>query len=153
MPLLRKYKFDLHAHIYRCEANYYRMVQLLSQNRRYEMHSRSIEIDGHKFELRFEVHREGKFSTIVDLRQQNPVGVPELEMKVLVCHDVRTAEVLKYQGHKRFKVVYAYPNPEMYLPNEKDRVNDFLSELLTNCLTHGLASQREMEEMGVFDSR
>ena len=147
---IRHYHFNLIAHIARCEANYYRMVRLLSRHHRGDFHSRSIEINGHEFEMHFEARREGKFSTVVEMRQQNPKGVPELDMKVLVCHDLRTAEVVRYQGQGRFKVVYAFPNPEMHMPNEKDLVNNYLSELLTRCLADGLASKKELQDMGVF---
>lgn len=152
MPL-RKYKFNLIAHISRCEANYYRLCRLLSQANRRELASRSVVIDGHQFELHFQVHQTGTFSTEVELSQQNPDGIPELRMKVHVCHDLQTAEVVSYQGHHRFRVVYPYPNPAMHLPNEKELVNKFLTELLKLCLTDGLVSERELLEMGVLASR
>lgn len=148
MPL-RKYKFNLIAHISRCEANYFRLIRLLSRGERKDLQNRSVQINGHQHELHFRVYREGPFTHVIDLKQQNPEDVPELRMKVHLCHDLHTAEVVSYQGHNRFKVVYVYPNPEMYLPNEKELVNRFLTELLHRCLTDGLANERELLEMGV----
>lgn len=152
MPL-KKYKFNLIAHISRCEANYYRLSRLLGRADSREFCNRSVLIDGHQFELQFKVHQAGTFTTVVELCQQNPDGVPELKMKVHVYHDLQTAEVVSYQGHSRFRVVYPYPNPAMHLPNEKELVNKFLTELLKTCLADGLVSEQELLEMGVLAPR
>ena len=152
MPL-KKYKFNLIAHISRCEANYYRLSRLLGRTDSREFCNRSVLIDGHQFELQFKVHQAGTFTTVVELCQQHPDGVPELKMKVHVYHDLQTAEVVSYQGHSRFRVVYTYTNPAMHLPNEKELVNKFLTELLKICLTDGLVSEQELLEMGVLAPR
>ena len=150
---IRKYKFDLNAHISRCEANYYRLKRLLSEQSSLNLRSRSIVLDGHQFELHFSVRSEGTFTTDVELTQRNPDGVPQLHMIVRVYQDLQTAEVISYQGHSRFRVVYPYPNPDMHLPNEKELVNKFLTELLSQSLRDGLVSEQELLEPGVFTSR
>lgn len=152
---VRKYKFNLCAHIARCEANYYRLVRLLrqpNQHDRKQLQSRSIGILGHQHELNFRVQAEGRFTSLIDLRQENPGDIPDLRMKIHVHHDLQTAEVISYQGHNRFKVVYTYPNPEMHLPNEKEVINKFFSELLRLCLKDGLPTETELADLGVASS-
>ncbi len=60
--------------------------------------------------------------------------VPALNMKIRIYRDARVAEVLAYQSSGRFQPLYPYPNPNMFQPYEKRRVNQFLREWLTHCL-------------------
>jgi len=60
--------------------------------------------------------------------------VPALNMKIRIYQDARVAEVLAYQHSGRFRPLYPYPNPNMFQPYEKRRVNQFLGEWLAYCL-------------------
>ncbi len=55
-------------------------------------------------------------------------------MKIRIYRDARVAEVLSYQSAGHFKPLYPYPNPRMFQPHEKRRVNQFLGEWLAFCL-------------------
>ncbi len=63
--------------------------------------------------------------------------VPDLSLKVRICHDARVAEVIGYQGRTRFAAVYPYPNKDMYGVFEKRQVNLFLGEWLRFCRCSG----------------
>lgn len=65
------------------------------------------------------------------------VRVPDLALKVRICHDARVAEVIGYQGRSRFAAVYPYPNKDMYGVFEKRQVNLFLGEWLHFCRFSG----------------
>jgi uncharacterized protein YqiB (DUF1249 family) len=54
-------------------------------------------------------------------------------------HDVSMAEVVKHRSSRRLESRYDYPNSEMYQPDEKQQQNQFLSELLSLCLSEAHA--------------
>lgn len=58
-------------------------------------------------------------------------------MKIRIYRDAQVAEVLGYQQAAHFQAFYPYPNPKMYQPYEKRRVNQFLGEWLHYCLDNG----------------
>lgn len=60
-----------------------------------------------------------------------------LHMKIRVYLDAQVAEVLAYQQAARLEAFYPYPNPHMFQPYEKRRVNQFLGEWLDHCLGAG----------------
>jgi uncharacterized protein YqiB (DUF1249 family) len=63
--------------------------------------------------------------------------VPDLALKVRICHDARVAEVIGYQGRSRFAAMYPYPNKDMYGVFEKRQINLFLGEWLHFCRFSG----------------
>ena len=62
-------------------------------------------------------------------------------MIVRVYHDASTAEVISCQGHRKLKLRYERPNPDMYHADEKMQVNQFLGEWLTHCLKSGISEK------------
>lgn len=58
-------------------------------------------------------------------------------MKIRIYHDAQVAEVLAYQNAAHLQAFYPYPNPRMFQPYEKRRVNQFLGEWLNYCLENG----------------
>lgn len=71
------------------------------------------------------------------LRCSQPIGgsmaFVEPSLTVRMYHDARTAEVTEYQNEARFAAVYAYPNANMRLPDEKVQINRLLGDLLMLC--------------------
>lgn len=57
--------------------------------------------------------------------------------EVRLYHDASVAEVIAWEGNRRFKARHDYPNPRMYHSDEKAQLNRFLGELLELCLTQG----------------
>ncbi|MGH1439323.1 MAG: DUF1249 domain-containing protein [Cellvibrionaceae bacterium] len=57
--------------------------------------------------------------------------------EVRLYHDASVAEVIAWEGNRRFKARHEYPNPRMYHSDEKAQLNRFLGELLELCLTQG----------------
>ncbi|HFQ92039.1 MAG TPA: DUF1249 domain-containing protein [Chromatiales bacterium] len=68
--------------------------------------------------------------------------VPDMELRLRVCHDARVAEVTSYQQHARLLPVYHVPNRSMYQRHEKKQVNLFLREWLLFCLRYGFQFER-----------
>ncbi|MDH5377224.1 MAG: DUF1249 domain-containing protein [Gammaproteobacteria bacterium] len=66
--------------------------------------------------------------------------VSKSHFTVRIYHDVKVAEVVEYQGKRRFHAWYAhYPNTAMYTKDEKRQVNLLLSEMLKFCETSGIS--------------
>ena len=132
---------DLIADMAECDANYIRLRQLFPDM-------------GEKSDLKFGIRtttREGAmvviritercpFTTMltVNVTSQNEelfVKWPNLDVRIY--HDVRSAEVIRFDQHRNFRFRYPTPNDNMFQPDEKSQINKFLGELLTHCIEHG----------------
>ena len=140
----RKHKVSLVEEIAERDANYIRLLRLLPGLRAWRDLSRrkksefdeeqaAAELQGHTFTEAF------RFTTGLEIVQQpgDPDRIANPTMHVRVYHDVNSAEVLSYQGHRGFKLRYKQPNRRMYQVNEKALINRFLGEWLTHCLQYG----------------
>ena len=58
---------------------------------------------------------------------------------VRLYHDMQLAEVTDESSSDFIQGAYPYPNPSMVQPNEREQLDQFLSEWLSYCLHHGLA--------------
>ena len=89
--------------------------------------------------MRIRVTEAYRFTTGLEIAQQpdDPDRIANPAMHVRVYHDVNSAEVLSYQGHRDFKGRYKQPNKHMYQTHEKAQINRFLGELLNHCLQYG----------------
>lgn len=143
-----RYKVDLPLQMAECETNYVRLQKLLTQ------HFNKPVAEQLGDEYRFLVSRgelqwlhqlrvleRSPYTTTLLLRQTNLAGesnwlrMPRLTVRMY--HDAKLAEVLAWEGHKRLRPRYEYPNQAMYQSDEKLQVNQFLGELLTRCLSEG----------------
>jgi len=157
----RKYKVSLIEDIAERDANYIRLLRLLPRLRRWRDFSRrpgpdfdaaaSAELlahtatfllpgpDGGDISLRIRVTEAFRYTTSLEIVQQpgDPDRIANPAMQVRVYHDVNSAEVISYQGHRGFKARYKQPDRRMYQVNEKALINRFLGEWLTLCLQCG----------------
>ena len=93
----------------------------------------------------FEVTYRSRYTTVLTLDLPSSVrGLGGMRIKIRAYHDARTAEVIEFQGQRRLKAVYDYPNEQMHQPDEKVQVNRFLSEFLNACLRHGIVHQERV---------
>lgn len=142
-----RYKVDLPLQMAECEANYVRLTKLLA-NRQLDS---SV---NQPLELRFMIARgqqdwlhvlriieRSPYTTTLELSRtaigesSNWLALPKLTLRMY--HDAKLAEVLAWEGHKRLRPRYEYPNQSMYQSDEKYQLNRFLGEWLTLCLEHG----------------
>ena len=141
----RPYNIDLRAHLEQCDDNYRRLVRLMpdlkgTDRRHFRIFPRAAALT-----VTFEVIHRSRYTTVLLLSLPASVrGFGEMRIKVRIYHDARTAEVIEFQGQRRFDAVYEYPNPQMRQPDEKAQVNRFLSEFLGACLRHGVAHQERV---------
>ncbi len=138
----RRYNIDLGAHLAECDGNYLRLTRLMPDLERQDRRVFRILLGAAVLRVTFEVIDRNRYTTVIVLSQRSGVrGVAEIKIKVRLYHDARCAEVIEFQGQRRFEPVYQYPNAKMRQPDEKAQVNRFLREFLNACLRHGVANQ------------
>ncbi|HSC68511.1 MAG TPA: DUF1249 domain-containing protein [Cellvibrio sp.] len=142
-----RYKVDLPLQMAECETNYVRLTKLFANNPQ-------VKPADLKNEFRFMVARgqqqwmhllqvteRSPYTTTLELSRtsmgetSNWLAMPKLTLRMY--HDARLAEVLAWEGHKRLRPRYEYPNQAMYQIDEKHQLNRFLGEWLKVCLEHG----------------
>lgn len=67
-------------------------------------------------------------------------------IQVRLYHDATVAEVIGWEGQRKFEARNDYPNKKMYQTDEKAQLNRFLGELLERCLTDG----RILDEIAII---
>ena len=147
----RRYNIDIGRYLTVCDGNYLRLTKLMPNLGR---HAEDVGFAGDRRAFRvlvgaaspavtIEVLECGRYTTVLALSQLSAArGIAELNIKVRVYHDARSAEVIEFQGQRRFDAVHAYPNAAGRQADEKAQVNRFLSEFLNACLRHGLAAEQ-----------
>ena len=141
----RPYNIDRRAHLAACDDNYRRLTRLMPDLRQTDRREFRMFPQGAALVVSFEVTYRSRYTTVLTLDlPANVRSIGGMRIKIRVYHDARTAEVIEFQGQRRFKAVYDYPNPQMRQPDEKVQVNRFLSEFLNACLRHGVAHQERV---------
>lgn len=143
-----RYKVDLPLQMAECEANYARFYQLLNQH--FKKNIGEQQDDEIRFMItsgdqqwlhQISILERSPYTTTLQLNQtsvKNEVSWLQMpRLTVRMYHDAKLAEVLAWEGHKRLRPRYEYPNQAMYHADEKLQINQFLGELLTRCLRDG----------------
>lgn len=145
MNLLReRYRVDLVELQAACEANYARLMRLLPHMREHSQSRRVALSQGEHLlgVLALDVLESCPYTTTLRLWQVQPLAwLPQACLQVRAYHDARMAEVVGEDDRQRLHGSYPYPNPAMYLPDEKLQVNRFLGEWLSHCQAHGHAAE------------
>jgi uncharacterized protein len=141
-----RYKVDLSLQMAVCEANYLRINKLLRVNKL----MMNMEQDYYRFLVtrgslqwlhQLRVIERSRYTTTIELTRTSLsiasewLSIPKLTLRVY--HDADLAEVLAWEGHRRLRPRYDYPNRAMYQSDEKYQLNSFLGEWLDVCLNDG----------------
>jgi uncharacterized protein len=139
--LRKKYRIDLPGHMAECDANYLRLMKLFPRLREADVSAFSVLLGERFCQVRIIVVERGPYTTLIELEQVpgTPWNVVP-RMLIRLYHDARSAEVVECHRSRHFRPVYDYPNEHMHAPDEKAQVNRFLTEFLSWCLRHGLAT-------------
>lgn len=121
-----------------CELNFVRLLKLLPDMEK----GRSVRYVAGDYDqsiLKIEVTDTDRYTKFLNLTG-NMTDIPwwgEQRMAVRVYSDAHMAEVVSC-GYQRVRLLrYPYPNDQMYSPDEKNKVNEFLGNWLKHFLTHG----------------
>jgi len=89
------------------------------------------------------------YTTIIELHKPffiDGVWMPDLSMRLHVCHDARLVEVKAYQGCHRIPARYQVDDDHHhYQPDEKRQINHLLHDLLIYCQRNGYREQRSID--------
>ena len=132
---------DLIADMAECDANYIRLWQLFpdmdtESDLKFGIRTRTPE--GATVTIR--ITERCPFTTMLTINmtlENEELFLKRSNLDVRIYHDVRTAEVIRFERHRNFRFRYTTPNDNMFQPDEKSQVNKFLGELLTHCIEHG----------------
>lgn len=123
-----------------CEANYVRLLQLVADWDAFESLELAVdEAESPTVLVKITRLERNPYTSTIMLDQQD-VLLPWAkgpQLTVRVYHDARMAEVISWNRHRLIKPRYDYPNPQMYLPDEKAQLNQYLGECLSQCIAHG----------------
>lgn len=132
---------DLARDMAMCDANYIRLQQLFpdmesEDDVTFGVHTRTDE----GVTVALQIKERCPFTTMVTVKvfsvEDKPfIRWPNLELRIY--HDVKSAEVVRFERHRNFRFRYPTPNINMFQPDEKSQINRFLGELLTYCIKYG----------------
>jgi len=142
-----RYKVDLPLQMAECETNYLRLQKLLLQHLAKPVDDKDdsyrflISRSGQQWLNQIRVLERSPYTTTLQIAQTSVsatsswLQMPRLTVRMY--HDAKLAEVLAWEGHKRLRPRYEYPNQAMYHADEKLQINQFLGELLSIALSEG----------------
>jgi len=132
---------DLARDMAECDANFIRLQQLFpdmeyEDDIEFGIHTSTDE----SVTVAIQIKERCPFTTMVTVKvcsvEDKPlIRWPNLELRIY--HDVKSAEVVRFERHRNFRFRYPTPNANMFQPDEKSQINRFLGELLTYCIKHG----------------
>ncbi len=140
-----------------CEANYFRLLGLFP-NLQGEDERRIGLSFGAEVETVLTVLERTTYTTLLSIAQQKRDMAEALDTRsertdksvtvrwfkpprltVRLYHDAQIAEVITYGSNRGVRPKNAYPNQQMFQPDEKRQWNHFLEEWLVLCRQHGYA--------------
>lgn len=137
------YAVDLMGLMNECEANFIRMKKL-TQNMQITERYFLIERGNNTLEHKLLLLMQEKFTSTWSfevISESKSIWLKSPKITVRIYHDAQLAEVIAWEGHRRFRPRYEYPNKNAYARDEKLQNNRFLGQWLSDCLQHGLSKE------------
>ena len=148
-----KYVPDLSKQMALCEANYARILKLLPDIDLCEQRDFIVDMAQGQSRVSLSVQERFKFTSTLVISQSHVAGASLCEkvqslmstqLLVRLYHDAKMAEVIRPFKKSQFSGKYSYPNKSMYQIDDKIKLNDYLAQWLSHCLTHGYQSEEIM---------
>jgi uncharacterized protein YqiB (DUF1249 family) len=152
-----RYRIDLKAFMACCEGNYFRLLGLFPNLQGVDERRIGLSL-GAEAEVVLTVLERTSYTTLLSIaqRQIGTVETPDTRsertdksvtvrwfkppvLTVRLYHDAQIAEVITYGSNRGVRPKNAYPNQQMFQPDEKRQWNNFLEEWLGLCRQHGYA--------------
>jgi len=146
MTNLYNYVPNLVADMAECDANYIRLRQLfpgMDAESDLKFGIRSTTNEGATVVIK--ITERCPYTTMLNVcvsSEDEELFLKWPNLDIRIYHDVRSAEVIRFDRHKNFRFRYSTPNDNMFHPDEKSQINKFLGELLTHCIKHGYSLER-----------
>ena len=138
--LKKRSRKTLNDLIFLYEINYLKLIKLFPIQKS-EKYLNFIIPEGVKnSEIRISIDRSSQHTSKLTLYKSNLLRYMEdTKMEIYIYHDVRMAEVRRFNGKSQFWLRNKYPNKNMLSKDEKFQWNIFLSEFLTHAQINGLS--------------
>ena len=139
-PAINKSKKSLSDLIRLYEINYLKLMRLLPIQKINTEFNFLIPEGSNNSEIRISINNKSKHTSKLTLYKSNLLRYMEdTKMEIYIYHDVRMAEVRRFNGKSQFWLRNKYPNKNMLSKDEKFQWNIFLSEFLTHAQLNGLS--------------
>ena len=108
----RPYNIDLRAHLEQCDDNYRRLTRLMPDLSQTDRREFRMFPHGAALIVSFEVTHRSRYTTVLTLDlPASGRSIGGMRIKIRVYHDARTAEVIEFQGQRRFPGGLRLPQP------------------------------------------
>ncbi len=136
----KRFSTDLAGMQSQCDSNYLYLMHLIADWDAFDRIEFAIDSgDSPASKVIIKQLERNPYTTTISVEQQD-VLLPWVSgplLSVRVYHDARMAEVISWNRHRNLQAKYPYPNKQMYLPDEKNQLNQFLGEWLKQCRQYG----------------
>jgi len=134
----RRHTVDLCGHHALCEMNFHQLVSLLPGLRDgVDRWAFCAGASDSLFHIAMHVVDMAPYTTTIEVKQDH-AAIPTPRIVIRLYHDVNMAEIVSWDNHRHWLPKYSYPNPQMYHPDEKAALNQFLGDWLSFCRQEGL---------------
>ena len=136
--LQRHHSVDIAGHHAQCELNFHQLLALLPGLREgKDSWSFNAGVDASQIKVSISILEKAPYTTTIAVEQDlKMMKTPRIVVRLY--HDVGMAEIVSWDHHRHWKPHYPYPNAQMYHPDEKLALNQFLGDWLNFCLKLGL---------------
>lgn len=129
---VQRHTIDLTLQHSLCEVNFHRTLALVPGLREGCSRWRFKAGSDPAFEITITTEDLAPYTSTLAIEQHHSaIVVPRLVVRLY--HDVRMAEIISWDNHRQWQPHYAYPNAQMYHPDEKQVLNEFFTEWLKFC--------------------
>lgn len=89
------------------------------------------------------VEQRDTYSTVFAISESKGTtqDLAPTQCRIRAYHDVQMIEIIEWNGSRRFKPRYKYPNAKMMAKDEKWQLNRFIGEWLDHCIRFGQSDQ------------
>ena len=143
MPIRAKHVPNLQRHHASCGLNYGLLMRLFKRFGQGDRLVFVLPFGGQDCQVRMRLRTLGPYTALCESQCSLLTGestwLPLPAFTVRLYHDMQLAEVTDETSQEFIAGAYPYPNPKMLQPNEREQLDQFLSEWLSYCLHHGMA--------------
>ena len=141
ITLRSRSKTHLKDILYLCENNYFKVKSLIPQLEEIDRTTFLLPEGDINSRVTLSAYKESKHTSLLEINQSSFFNSRSIATKieVVIYHDLKMAEVRKFNGKRQFWARNKYPNKNMFHKDEKFQWNKFLSEWLEFSKKEGLA--------------
>jgi len=143
VTLRKKPKTNLKGLLLLYEKNFMRIKEIIPSYKENLNLSYLLPEGNHNSKVTIELYRDSKYTSTLVIKQTGFTTQELISTEIIVAiyHDLKMAEVRKFNGKQLFWARNRYPNKNMFHKDEKYQWNKFFSEWLIFSKKEGLAER------------